>query len=328
MNRPLISVLITTFNRAALLRHTLEGLARQISAPCFETIVIDDGSTDDTGEVVRSYSGRLNIRYARESNAGIASARNHALFQASAPLVLMQDDDDIPDPYLIGEHLKAHVRHSENSSAILGRTALTPELARDPLMHHITCIGNQLYCYGVLKNEQTLNYRFFWGGRTSCKRGFLLSHGIFNPVFRFGCEDTELAYRLSTHGFTIHYAEKAVTTMVRGVSYDQFLQRLRKQAASAAVFYGLHPCPEVSDCIGLATALHRGKPDAPQLERHIVAARTLDGIARDMVGAHLEIDPIDRDLLTQAYQRAFASVYDDALLTEMRDQLPVEEKQA
>ncbi len=314
MNRPLISVLITTFNRADLLRQTLEGLVCQKAAPCFETIVIDDGSTDDTCGVVQSFSNRLNIRYAREANAGIASARNHALFQASAPIVLMQDDDDIPDPYLIGEHLKAHVRHPENHAAILGRTNLAPELARDPLMHHITCVGNQLYCYGVLKNDQALNYRFFWGGRTSCKRSFLLAHGIFNPVFRFGCEDTELAYRLSKHGFTVYYAEKPVTTMVRGITCDQFLQRLRKQAVSASVFYGLHPEPEVSDCIGLATALQRGKPDAAQLERHVATARTLDGIAREMVSANMDIDPTDRDLLTQAYQRAFASVYDDALL--------------
>lgn len=313
MNRPLLSVLITTFNRAPLLRLALEGLAHQWAAPSFEVIVIDDGSTDDTHDVVNSFSDRINIRYAYQSNSGIASARNHALFQASAPIVLMQDDDDIPDHYLISEHFKAHARHSENHSAVLGRTRLSDDIAQDPLMHHVTSVGHQLFSYTFMTDDQALDYRCFWGGRASCKREFLLSHGVFNPLFRFGCEDIELAFRLARHGFNVFYAEKALTTMVRGVSLDQFLQRLRKQAASGMNFYRLHPCPEVANYVGLQNAMSWEQKDHGLCDQAVSRAQTLDAIARDMNGSGLDMDGQDRELLALAYNEAFSAVYETTL---------------
>jgi hypothetical protein len=72
-----------------------------------------------------------------------------------------------------------------------------------------------------------------------------LQHGIFNPVFRFGCEDIELAYRLTKHNLRVVYNAHGVTTMVRPYSFDQFCERLIKQGRSNFVFSQLHSDPEV-----------------------------------------------------------------------------------
>lgn len=87
-----ISILIPTFNRAHLLGETIDsvlGQTRQVD----EILVIDDGSSDDTAGVVRSYEGALT--YLRQENAGKSAALNTGLSRAKGDLIWICDDDDI-----------------------------------------------------------------------------------------------------------------------------------------------------------------------------------------------------------------------------------------
>lgn len=90
-----VSVVIPTYQRAALLRLALDSVARAIS-PGDEVIVVDDGSTDNTEEVVgalvRSWSGSL--RYLKLSNGGAGRARNAGVRAASHDLIAFVDSDD------------------------------------------------------------------------------------------------------------------------------------------------------------------------------------------------------------------------------------------
>ncbi|MBR7518148.1 hypothetical protein KC217_20985, partial [Mycobacterium tuberculosis] len=86
------------------------------------------------------------------------------------------------------------------SVAVLGHTVLDVDVAKSPLMIHVTEVGGQLFSYKWIASGNVLGFREFWGGRSSCKRDFLLRHGVFNPVFRFGYEDIELGWRLHPHG--------------------------------------------------------------------------------------------------------------------------------
>lgn len=92
---PAVSVHITTCNRAELLPRCLDSVLAQEFRD-MEILVVDDGSTDRTPEVVREYRNRdSRIRYIRHTqNRGNAAARNTALKQTSAPLVAFLDDDD------------------------------------------------------------------------------------------------------------------------------------------------------------------------------------------------------------------------------------------
>lgn len=105
---PLVSVVIATYNRAALLGETLESVRGQ-SFQDFEIIVVDDGSTDDTPKLAQSYGQK--IRYFRQENRGAAAARNLGFRQARAPWIAVQDSDDLSLPdhlRTLYDYVKAH----------------------------------------------------------------------------------------------------------------------------------------------------------------------------------------------------------------------------
>ncbi len=90
-----VDVVVPTFNRAHLLSETLDSLLAQ-TLPGAAILVVDDGSTDDTPEVVARFGSR--VGYLRQPNAGKAAALNAALKQATRPLVWIFDDDDLAAP--------------------------------------------------------------------------------------------------------------------------------------------------------------------------------------------------------------------------------------
>lgn len=108
---PLVSVVIATYNRSGLLRETIESVFKQ-TFPDFELIVVDDGSTDDTEQVLQSYGDRL--RYLRQENRGPSAARNFGVANARASWISIQDSDDLCAP----DHLETLYSFVEKKPAL------------------------------------------------------------------------------------------------------------------------------------------------------------------------------------------------------------------
>jgi glycosyltransferase involved in cell wall biosynthesis len=89
--RPLVSVIVPSFNRASMIGQALDSIFAQ-SYPHIEVIVVDDGSTDQTREIVQSYAG---VCYHFQPNQGAASARNAGLQQAQGEFIAFLDSDDV-----------------------------------------------------------------------------------------------------------------------------------------------------------------------------------------------------------------------------------------
>lgn len=87
------SVCIPTYNRAYLIKKPLDSLVKQTFKD-FEVIVIDDGSTDKTEEVVKKYDGKLDLKYIKKSNGGKHTALNTSLDYAQGELWVILDSDD------------------------------------------------------------------------------------------------------------------------------------------------------------------------------------------------------------------------------------------
>jgi glycosyltransferase involved in cell wall biosynthesis len=253
--RPLISVVIPTFNRSKYLELALKSLTDQtIGNNEFEVIVINDGSNDNTVELCNKFIGRLNLKCFTIENSGISSAKNLGLFASSSPICFFFDDDDVAHKNLLREHIISHNKYPEENVAILGYTTWSSKIPVSYLMHYITDIGCNLFYYRGFQNEKLLDYTFFWGGRCSCKRSFLIKNGAFNQGFKFGSEDIELGYRLNKFGLKVIYNANAKSYMVRTLTFEQFCKRCEKQGKSLDHFLRLHPTEEIERYAGVQQA--------------------------------------------------------------------------
>jgi len=95
VNAPAVSVVIAAYNRAHLIGETLSSVLGQ-SFQDSEVIVVDDGSSDGTREVVARYGPR--VRYFYQSNRGPSAARNFGVRQARGSWISIQDSDDVSAP--------------------------------------------------------------------------------------------------------------------------------------------------------------------------------------------------------------------------------------
>ena len=273
---PAISVIIPTYNRASLLERSLESLTGQtLPRDEFEVIAVDDGSSDWTQTVCTKLSDRLPLRYFRIENSGISAAKNLGVFAAHAPLLLFFDDDDIADPGLLKAHVETHREHPDEQVAVLGYTTWDPELEVTPIMEHVTEIGQHLFSYKNLEDGQRLDYTYFWGGRSSCKRALLTTHGSFDQDMS-GIEDMELGFRLARQGLSVIHTRDAKSYMVRAVTFDQFAERCQKRGRALWRFTQCHEDPEVERYCRVEEALERWPSLEPQLEAKAERVRELE----------------------------------------------------
>lgn len=94
MSRPLVSVVIPAFDAERFLGESIESVLAQTYAP-LETIVVDDGSSDETAAVARSYEG---VTVVAQDNAGPSAARNRGFAASRGALIAFHDSDDLMTP--------------------------------------------------------------------------------------------------------------------------------------------------------------------------------------------------------------------------------------
>jgi len=105
-----VSVIIPTYNRAGLLREALQGVFAQTFRD-LEVLVVDDGSTEDIGAVIREFGGRAILL--QSGHRGISTARNTGLERAAGEFVAFLDSDDLWQPEKLSRHLAFADSHPE-----------------------------------------------------------------------------------------------------------------------------------------------------------------------------------------------------------------------
>jgi glycosyltransferase involved in cell wall biosynthesis len=145
MNQSIVDILMPVFNGAVTITEAIESLQRQ-TFTSFRIIVVDDGSTDQTPEVLAALAARdSRITVLTQSNGGIVDALNAGLRLCQAEFVARQDADDISDPSRLAmelDYLRSHpdcvavsgaVRHIDEQGRFLGTVQRFPQPDRaDP----------------------------------------------------------------------------------------------------------------------------------------------------------------------------------------------------
>jgi len=99
MSNGVVSVIIPTFNRAYCIERAIDSAANQTHR-AVEIIVVDDGSTDNTRDVIaRRYASDPRVRYVYQDNQGVATARNHGIRLATGDYAAFLDSDDVWKPW-------------------------------------------------------------------------------------------------------------------------------------------------------------------------------------------------------------------------------------
>jgi glycosyltransferase involved in cell wall biosynthesis len=233
-----ISVIIPTWNRAALLQQALESLADQsIRQDEYELVVVDDGSSDETPEVCQAAAARLPLRYFRIAHAGTAAARNLGLFASLAPIVFFFNDDELATRNLLQHHLDGHWKYPEENSAILGYTTWAPGLPVSEVMRYILDSDRS---YGQnLKNDQQVDSQVFRIGRTSCKRSLLTRRGLFQQDPQMAAHaGSELAHRLAWPN--VFFRRDAVQYRNRPVTFEELFRLSVQQGRAQWAIRRLH----------------------------------------------------------------------------------------
>jgi GT2 family glycosyltransferase len=251
--KPSISVIIPTFSRRHDLERTLAGYAAQEpTALRFEVIVVDDGSTDDTQDLLDGFhSERFTLIADRQDNRGPAAARNRALAVASGDLILFTGDDIAPAPDLLSRHLAAHADRPDPGTAILGQIQWPDDLEQTATMRHITGPGAEQFSYYYMKDGAEYDFRHLYTSNISLHRQLLDAEpAYFSTDFPAAAfEDAEFAYRLVPHGLRIYYEASAVAYHHHRYTARSFFDRQVRCGRMATLL--LHKFPETAPLLGV-----------------------------------------------------------------------------
>lgn len=254
----ILSVVIPTYNRANILKECLSALLRQdLPSNDFEIVVVDDGSRDNTKEVVKAFQPRYDgIHYYYQRNQGQGVARNLGVHHAKGQIILFLGDDIIPAQNLLSEHLRLHLRHSNENEAVLGLTLWHPKLKVNKFMKWMTNgssifgrFGGHQFAYEKLLGKTEADFNFFYTSNISLKRS-LLDKYPFDPSFSgYGWEDIELGYRLTKReNLKLYYNSQAIGYHDHPMTEEGLANRMRNIGESVWLFH--HKYPELKKVPG------------------------------------------------------------------------------
>ncbi len=229
---PRATIQLCTYNRAHLLGRVLDACFEQtVAAPTYEVVLVDDGSTDDTPGVIEAARKRATCAFTvvHQANAGLARARNAGIARARGERIIFIDDDVLPIPAFVAEHLASHRRtpHAIVRGAVINTQSF--ERLPTPTWTPANYSGN-----------------FFWTTNVSVPLHTLRHAGNFSEVFReYGWEDIELGLRLRQAGvravfnrfaLAFHYKPQRRRSDIAGA-----LRQARAQARTAVQLRRMHP---------------------------------------------------------------------------------------
>jgi GT2 family glycosyltransferase len=233
-----LSIIIPTCNRASILQKTLAAYAQQTARDeILEILIVDDGSTDETCKIISKManSSAVPLVYLCQEHQGPATARNNGIKKAKGELILLGDDDVIPAPNFVAEHLAWHLRYPEPSVAIVGAIFCSPQVHPTPLMKWWGLNGLR-FDPPLMKAGHEVSYAAGLFLNTSAKVSFLRANGIFDERFReYGYEDIELAYRLVKKGLRMIYNPGAVGYHYKRISFSDMCRRVTTMSTTPSL---------------------------------------------------------------------------------------------
>jgi len=214
-----LSIVVLTFNRREMLGGCLDSLLAQAEpgAP-IEVLVVDDGSTDGTGDLVRSLQeSHPEIRYCPQPHAGIGAARNRGIRNAAGSLVAIVADDYVLEPdyarTVVGffrEHPDAQIVRFKLAAADDSFLSRVGHAYQEASVQRRLVEGREFSGYRGMwrlfraEEKLTTEHGLEAAGAAAFRRGVFDRVGLFDESFA-RAEDSDFTVRLRAAGVPIHY---------------------------------------------------------------------------------------------------------------------------
>ena len=188
-------MIVPAHNASRTIRETLTSVLAQ-TYENIEVIVVDDGSTDGTGNIVREIANRdSRIHIIKQANAGVAAARNAGLWQSTGDFIAPLDADDLWHPSCVEKRMAVLLSGGSNMAGVYAGCRLIDEDSRvigsQPIFTFEGNIFSSLLCINVIGNGSSLLMR----------KKAVLAVGGYESGLRAagaeGCEDYLLQFKLA-----------------------------------------------------------------------------------------------------------------------------------
>jgi len=237
-----VSIVIPTFNRCELLKRILLELEKQCLSEHAEVLVVDDGSTDSTVNMLGllTHSTSLALWYASfKDNGGPARARNAALGMARGKIILIIGDDILPADDFVSRHLKWHEKHPSEFDAVLGYVTWPDDLKPSSFMKWMEHGGRRYFFnFQDMQSNHQIDSNFFYTSNVSLKTALLFRTSLFDESFPFASqEDLELGYRLGKCGMRLYFDRQIVGYHWHNLSVQDIIRRTYLHGYSAKLYW-------------------------------------------------------------------------------------------
>lgn len=231
-----ISVIIPTYNNRPVLQQALEALLRQtLPADRFEIVIVDDGSTDGTPEMIERLRGSVQIQYVAQANRGRAAARNVGARAARGRILVFLDSDFWAVPELLAEHHK-HYPAATSGIGVQGASRTHPDAVATAFMR-----ARETYLEVPPGPPGRISlFRISTRNLSLVKSDFLAVDGFDEAFGGYGWEDIELAWRLRARGVRFSYEPRATGDHYQIQDLEGLRKKMREGGRSAVYFWEKH----------------------------------------------------------------------------------------
>jgi glycosyltransferase involved in cell wall biosynthesis len=232
---PKYSIIIPVYNRPDEVRDLLESLTSQTRKD-FEIILVEDGSSITSEEVVHSYEGRLPIRYYSKSNSGPGPTRNFGFAHASGKYFVVFDSDCILPPHYFESVDQALITDGLDAWGGPDRAHEKFSAAQRAMAYTMSSI---LTTGGIRGGKN----RVGWFQPRSFNMGF--ARAVFEQTKGFAfdrfAEDIEFSIRMKKAGFRIGLIPDAFVFHKRRANFKQFFKQVFNFGKGRALIGKVHP---------------------------------------------------------------------------------------
>jgi GT2 family glycosyltransferase len=231
-----VSIIIPTFNGAFRIGNCLNALLSQTAGRDAEILVVNDGSTDDTSDVIAHYPG---VRLVTQTNAGPAAARNRGALEAAGAILLFTDDDCVPEPEWLDAMLEPFKDQDVVGAKGTYRTRQRRIAARFVQIEYEDK-------YRLMAGLPSIDFIDTYSA--AFLRDRFLEMSGYDTSFPVACaEDIELSYRMSARGWKMVFAPAAIIYHTHPETLSLYLKKKYKFAFWRVLAVRKNPSKGVKD---------------------------------------------------------------------------------